>query len=54
MRVLDLMASLDSRLPQTMAGLDVAGLGMNTEELAANPRLSERVVQDLNACPVLP
>jgi SAM-dependent methyltransferase len=54
MRVLDLMASHDSHLPQAMTGLDVAGLGMNTEELAANPRLSERVVQDLNACAVLP
>lgn len=54
MRVLDLMASLDSHLPQAMAGLEVAGLGMNAEELAANPRLAERVVQDLNASPLLP
>lgn len=53
MRVLDLMASLDSHLPQAMAGLEVAGLGMNPEELGANPRLAARVVQDLNACPVL-
>ncbi len=54
MRVLDLMASIDSHLPQDLHGLRLAGLGMNPEELAANPRLAERVVQDLNACPVLP
>jgi SAM-dependent methyltransferase len=54
MRVLDLMASVDSHLPQDLHGLTLAGLGMNPEELAANPRLAERVVQDLNACPVLP
>lgn len=54
MRVLDLMASGDSHLPATTADLQVAGLGLNPEELAANPRLTERVVQDLNACPTLP
>lgn len=57
MRVLDLMASRDSHLPE---GLDVelTGLGLNAEELAANPRLTERpfarFVQDLNAAPHLP
>lgn len=54
LRVLDLMASIDSHLPRELHGLTLAGLGMNPEELAANPRLAERVVQDLNACPVLP
>ena len=52
MRVLDLMASHDSHLPP--GAFDVAGIGLNGEELAANPRLAERVVQDLNACPQLP
>lgn len=52
--VLDLMASIDSHLPLDLHGLTLAGLGMNPDELAANPRLVERVVQDLNACPVLP
>jgi SAM-dependent methyltransferase len=52
MRVLDLMASHDSHLPPD--AFDVAGIGLNGEELAANPRLAERVVQDLNACPQLP
>ncbi len=54
MRVLDLMASIDSHLPQDLHGLTLAGLGMNPGELAANPRLAERVVQDLNARTVLP
>lgn len=46
-RVLDLMSSVQSHLPLD-ADLDVTGLGMNMEELAANPLLSARVVQDLN------
>ncbi len=53
MRVLDLMSSWVSHLPDTPYGR-VAGLGMNAEELAANPRLDERIVHDLNAEPRLP
>ncbi|KAL8786018.1 MAG: hypothetical protein Q9213_002998, partial [Squamulea squamosa] len=34
--------------------LEVVGLGMNKEELDANPVLSRRVVQDLNESPNLP
>ncbi len=48
--VLDLMSSWVSHLPPA-AELPlgrVAGLGMNAEELAANPRLTEWVVHDLN------
>ena len=52
-RVLDLMASHDSHLPPALE-LELCGLGLNDEELAANPRLAARVVQDLNACPLLP
>ena len=52
-RVLDLMASHDSHLPARL-GPDLSGLGLNDAELAANPQFSERVVQDLNACPLLP
>lgn len=52
-RVLDLMSSHDSHLPP-VPDLTVCGLGLNAEELAANPRLAERVVHDLNACPRLP
>lgn len=54
MRVLDLMSSWVSHLPDTPADLEVTGLGMNAEELAANPRLNARIVHDLNAEPRLP
>jgi SAM-dependent methyltransferase/FKBP-type peptidyl-prolyl cis-trans isomerase 2 len=52
-RVLDLMTSWKSHLDLAEPA-SVAGLGMNADELAANPRLSERVVHDLNADPSLP
>lgn len=47
MVVLDLMSSWVSHLPE-VDGIHLAGLGMNPAELAANPRLNERVVKDLN------
>lgn len=52
--ILDLMSSWTSHIP---AGLDlsrVAGLGMNLDELAKNPKLTERVVHDLNEDHTLP
>lgn len=52
-RILDLMTSWKSHL-DTVRPASVAGLGMNADELAANPVLSERVVQDLNENPRLP
>ncbi|MDT0630380.1 methyltransferase domain-containing protein [Rubrivirga sp. S365] len=52
--VLDLMSSWVSHLPPEATYARVAGLGMNAEELEANPRLSEWAVQDLNARPALP
>ncbi len=52
--VLDLMSSWVSHLPDDVAYGRVAGLGMNADELAANPRLTEWRVQDLNATPTLP
>jgi SAM-dependent methyltransferase len=52
--VLDLMSSWISHLPREAAYRRVAGLGMNAEELAANPRLTEWVVHDLNRDPHLP
>jgi len=52
--VLDLMSSWESHLPDSPGNLQVAGLGMNAVELAANPRLSEQVVQDLNERAELP
>jgi SAM-dependent methyltransferase len=53
-RVLDLMSSWVSHLPRDRTDLAVAGLGMNRDELDRNPRLAERVVQDLNATPRVP
>lgn len=52
--VLDLMSSWVSHLPAELPLGRVAGLGMNREELAANPRLTEYAVHDLNAEPALP
>ena len=53
-RVLDLMASWESHLPTTHDLGDIIGLGMNAEELGANPLFSEYRVQDLNLQPALP
>ncbi len=53
-RVLDLMSSWVSHLPDEFSFEHVTGHGMNAAELAANPRLDHRFVQDLNAEPVLP
>lgn len=52
--VLDLMSSWVSHLPASLDLGRVAGLGMNGEELAANPRLTEHTVRDLNRMPSLP
>ena len=53
-RVLDLMSSWVSHLPADRSYAGVVGHGMNAAELAANPRLDHRFVQDLNRDPVLP
>ena len=47
-RVLDLMASWESHLPCNGDDPDVHGIGLNKNELAANPVLSGYTVQDLN------
>ena len=52
--ILDLMSSWVSHLPPEVQYSRVVGLGMNGVELDANPRLDERVVQNLNRAPVLP
>lgn len=52
--LLDLMSSWISHLPEDVAYARVAGLGMNATELAANPRLSDFAVHDLNVDPELP
>jgi len=53
-RVLDLMSSVNSHLRDDVKTAHVTGLGMNLEELEANPRLDEKLVQDLNKTPRLP
>ena len=55
--LLDLCSSWVSHYPPGYTGATcerVAGLGMNAEELAHNPALSERLVHDLNTNPELP
>jgi len=53
-RILDLMSSWVSHLPAEVAYDAVIGHGLNDRELAANPRLTQRFVQDLNVDPILP
>ncbi|KQT10104.1 methyltransferase type 11 [Methylobacterium sp. Leaf399] len=53
-RILDLMSSWVSHLPAEVAYGGVIGHGLNAEELAANARLTQHFVQDLNADPILP
>jgi len=52
-RVLDLMSSWVSHLPEDGTYAEVVGHGMNAEELGANPRLDRWFVQDFNQNPVL-
>jgi len=52
--LLDLMSSWVSHLPPEITYAEIVGLGMNGAELAANPRLGRRFVQDLNREPTLP
>lgn len=52
--VLDLMASWDSHIPSALHPSRVVGLGLNENELKANPSLTERVIHDLNQDPHLP
>jgi SAM-dependent methyltransferase len=52
--LLDLMSSYRSHMPPELAWTRLCGLGMNEEELRANDQLTEYVVHDINARPVLP
>ena len=53
-RVLDLMSSWVSHLPDDVEFAHVEGHGMNAEELAKNPKLSNYFLQNLNQNPKLP
>ncbi len=53
-RVLDLMSAYQSHLPPGLDLGEVIGLGMNQEEMEANPALDRAVIHDLNVEPRLP
>jgi SAM-dependent methyltransferase len=53
-RILDLMSSWVSHLPDDVVFAHVEGHGMNREELAKNTRLDSYFVQNLNQNPKLP
>ena len=53
-RILDLMSSWVSHLPDDIEFAHVEGHGMNREELAKNPRLDSYFLQNLNHNPKLP
>ena len=48
------VSPMPGHLPDEMAFAAVIGLGMNGDELAANPRLTRHVVQNLNEDPRVP
>ncbi|MBD1930868.1 MULTISPECIES: class I SAM-dependent methyltransferase [Cyanophyceae] len=53
-RILDMMSSWVSHLPEEMEFAHIEGHGLNEEELARNSRLDHYFVQDLNKNPKLP
>ncbi len=53
-RILDMMGSWVSHLPEEMQFAHVEGHGLNAEELSRNPRLDHCFVQDINEKPQLP
>lgn len=53
-RLLDLMSSWISHLPEEVSYRHVTGLGMNEEQLRRNRRLDTSMVQNLNEVPELP
>lgn len=53
-RILDLMSSFRSHLPEDRPYIEVIGLGMNATEMQANPQLTRFIVHDLNRLPQLP
>ena len=53
-RLLDLMSSWRSHVPDGFDCAEVVGLGLNAEEMADNPQLTRHAVHDLNREPRLP
>jgi hypothetical protein len=54
MRVLDLMSSWRSHVPESLQLKSLVGLGLNREEMENNPQLTRHVVHDLNTDSRLP
>jgi len=52
--ILDLMSSWRTHLPEDFVKEQLVGLGLNAVELAENPQIDHRIVQDVNALPSLP
>jgi SAM-dependent methyltransferase len=52
-RILDLLSSYRTHLPPGLAASEVTGIGLNADEMAANPQLSRWAVQDLNVDPAI-
>jgi SAM-dependent methyltransferase len=52
-RVLDLMSSYHSHIPDDLHVGEVVGLGLNEDELRLNPRLGAHIIHDLNVDPAL-
>ncbi len=53
-RILDMMSSWVSHLPEEMQFAHVEGHGLNAEELGRNPQLNSYFVQNINENPQLP
>ncbi len=53
-RILDLMAGWDSHVPDNLDISELAGLGLNENELRENKKLTGYVIHDLNTEPRLP
>jgi SAM-dependent methyltransferase len=54
MKILDLMSSWESHLPDNSETCEISGLGLNSEEMKYNKQLSTHCVHDLNRRAVLP
>ncbi len=54
MKVLDLMTSWKSHIPNSQELASVTGLGLNQEELENNQQLTARLIHDLNKTPRMP
>jgi SAM-dependent methyltransferase len=53
-KILDLMSSWRSHLPERIRPAKVVGLGLNRPEMADNPALGEVVVHNVNQNPAMP